>query len=113
MLTGSLYHQYIEERSNGRLIENEHGFIAYRMVGPECFIMDMFISPGKRKSGEGRKLIEKLSEIAIENGCTLMTAEVQLADPGASNTLIGCLRVGFKVARSNGVALLIVRELGA
>lgn len=112
MLNDTLYAKYIEERAGGKIIEDDRGFIAYRINGPECFIMEMYIAEDYRKGGAGREFIDKLSSIAKEHGCTHITGNVFLDLKGASNTLIAALMVGFRVAEGSKDAVLIVKEIG-
>jgi predicted GNAT superfamily acetyltransferase len=72
----------------------------------------MHVQKESRKSGEGRKLVNELAEIAKSRGCNIITGNVQLNDPGSSNTLLAALLVGFRVVSANGVSLLIAKELG-
>lgn len=112
MLTDSLYAKYISERQEGKILEDSFGFVAYRIIGPECFIIEMYISPESRKSGMARSLVSKLESIAKEHGSTHITGNIHLDDKGASNTLISALMIGFKVVSANAGVLLIAKELG-
>lgn len=110
-LSNSLYAKYIAERAGGKLIEKEHGYIAYNVKGSEYFIMDMFIEPSMRRTPLFKRLMDELTLIAKSSGGTHLTANIFLDDPGASNTLIAALKLGFRVRGANVGALFIAKEL--
>lgn len=113
MLKDSLYEKYLGVRCDGQVIEDEHGFIAYRIDGKECFILDMFVDTDHQKKGRGRALIDLLSHIASTNLCSHITANVHLSDKNASSTILSAILVGFKIISANGNILLIAKEVGA
>jgi predicted GNAT superfamily acetyltransferase len=116
MLKDSLYAKHLEERGGGKLLETEHSFVAYRVIKTESFaelfIINIYVSPECRQAGEARGIVSKLSEIAKENECSVITGSVQLDDPGASNTLIAALMMGFRVVNANAASLFIAKEVG-
>jgi predicted GNAT superfamily acetyltransferase len=113
MLKDSLYAKHLEERGGGKILEDDHGFIAYRVSGQECFIIDIHIQKESRGSGACRKLVQNLTDIALENGCAILTGNIHLSDPGASHTLLAALMLGFKVVNANAVTLVIAKDLGS
>lgn len=112
MLKDTLYAQHLEERG-GKLLETAHGYAEYRVIGNECFIVDMHVAKEFRKTGEGRGLTLALADVAKAAGCTTLTGNIQISDPGCSNTLIASLTVGFKVVGAVGQTIVIEKELGA
>ena len=111
-LSDTLYARYIAERAGAQILEESYGFIAYRISGLECFIMEMFLAPEARRSWQFKSLMMKLEDIAKSEGCSVITANVFLENPGASNTIIAGLKYGFKVRNGSGAAVLIAKELG-
>lgn len=109
-LTDTLYAKLLAERTDGKILEDEFGFITYRVTGTECFLIDMYVAPEARAKGHGRKLINRLDEAARELGCDRITSNIYLSDPGASNTLLAALQVGFKVTAAAG-AIQITRKV--
>lgn len=111
MISKTLYGKYLEERGGGKLIEDDMGFVTYRIEGKECFLMEIFADPHNRKIGIARDLVNRLSEAARAAGCTIITANIYLNDPCANNTLISALLIGFKLVSANGNTLLIALNL--
>jgi len=112
MLKDTLYAKYIKERDDREILEDEFGFITYKISGEECYINDMCIDLSERSGSRGRNLIEQLKEIALKLGCTFISANIYLADKGSSNTLFASLKVGFKVVKANHDILFIVKKIG-
>jgi hypothetical protein len=110
-LEKTLYGPYIAERANGRILESEDGFIVYRFDGRDCYIIEMYVRPDRRKSGKGRQLIERLEEIAIQIGAERVTAGIYIEDQRSKETLIASLISGFKVLSANAGILFIAKEL--
>ena len=108
-IADTLYAKYIAERESAKILENEHGFIIYKLVGEECFIMEMQVEQSIRKQGHGRSLVQQLEE--TEKECRFITANIWLKKPGAMVVLMGALKCGFKVTRGSDEVLLIVKDL--
>ncbi len=102
---------YLKERKGLTTIENESGFVAYKIVDNECFIGEMFIRFDQRSKGLGRKLIEELTSIAVESDCTVMTGNIYMNDPNCTSTVRAAIGVGFEIANANNGAILICKKL--
>lgn len=111
MSVDCFYAQYILERQGFESFWREHGFISYKVTGTECFLADMFVEAGARKTGKGRKLLEELIGIARYRGCNVITANIYLFDPNANNTLLAAMACGFRVEKCGNNVLLIAMEL--
>lgn len=104
-ISETLYAKYIEDRLNAKVLEDDLGFIIYKIAGEECFIIDM------KAGGNGRQLVDQLSQIAKNKNCKFISANIHLADDGANKTLISSLMVGFEVVRAEVGILSIVLKL--
>lgn len=76
----SKFINYYMEEENKTVIENDHGFSCYSVIGNECFVTDMFVEKEHRDKGYGLDLASKLLEAAINNKCDFMTCNIFL-DP--------------------------------
>lgn len=112
VLKDSLYHQYITERNGFELIENEAGFLVYKINGIECFIVDMFVAKDKRNKYYGTDLINELVKIALENKCINITANIHLWDKNCNSTLVASILTGFVLVKADSNILLIEKLLG-
>lgn len=107
-----LYKEYVSEREGFEVLSDKDSFISYKLISPEeLYIADMFIKKPLRKIGKGRELIEAVSDIAKGRGCKILSANVRLNDPGASNTMLGALMVGFRIFGANNQSIIIVKDL--
>jgi len=101
-LSESHYGKYISERSRGKIIQDEHGFVAYRDDGPVCYVIEFYVKPESRKSGHGRILLKKLEDAAEKAKCERITGSIYLEDSCSSIVTIACLSAGFKISSANG-----------
>lgn len=107
MIADTLYSKYIKERLGHEIIENDSGFIVFKVNGKEVFIVDMYVRQGMRKNGLGSDLIKNLTGIATFHKAEVITANIHLFDKNANNTLMAALKVGFKVIQADQNILLI------
>lgn len=111
-LKNTVYAQYVKERSNADILEDESGFIVYTISNGECFIHEMSVRQVVRGQGYGKSLIADLEKIAKENKCEAITANVHLWDKGAANTLTAAFKTGFELGRAENNTILIIKKLG-
>jgi len=109
MIANTLYAKYIQEREGLEIIENENGFIIYKLYPDECLIVDMFVDNHVRGEGFGRQLLDELKTKAV--GCKTITANVWISKPNSNHTLQAALACGFKVMRADNGCLIIARKL--
>lgn len=112
MIKDTLYAKYIKQRDDREMLEDENAFVIYKIVGEECFIVDMFVEKDSRGSSKFKSLLDSLSNIASENKCKVISANIHLIDVGATHAFRSALQFGFKLARAENGILLIVKELG-
>lgn len=111
MISETLYADYVAERENMRFLEREDCFCQYKVRDGELYIAHMFVKPEARKSGVGSFLIHSLKGIAKHEGCRALTAIVDLSVGDPENTLLGALKVGFKINQAMNNVLLIKIDL--
>lgn len=96
----SLYSDYLKELGTSGIIEEDNGFATYNILGKECYLTQIYITPDARKTGLASKLADKVADIGISNGCQVMTGSVntKIKDPTSSMKVL--LAYGFKLLRS-------------
>jgi hypothetical protein len=109
-----LFKEYLKERENKEVIENEYGFLIYKIFGKdkECFIADFYIRPAFRKTVVVGNFINELKKIGLEHGCETMTACLQVSDAGHKRTLLAALKLGFNIISANNNSMVILKNLG-
>ena len=111
MIKDTLYAKYIKECEGFEVLENESGFLFYKIRDGECFLAHVFTEAEARKTGRARSLIDEVSEVAIKNDCEVVSASIDLRDKNASKTLAAALRVGFEVKAAEHGVMIIVKPL--
>lgn len=111
MTKDGLYERYIKERQGIDSIWREDSFVFYRIVGKECFIVDLYVDKEARRAGRCRSLIDQLLEVSKSKACDIITGNLHLKDPGVHTTLLAAYACGFKIAKAENDVLLIVKEV--
>lgn len=111
MIKDTLYAKYISQRAGYEILENEHGFVIYKINGEECFIVDMFVDTNSRKKYYASEFTNELVKIAKSKGCKLITANIHLWDVNYQVTLIVAFKNDFNIVKASNDILLIARKL--
>lgn len=111
MQSKSLYGQYIKERENFEIIEDEFGFASYIISGDECYLRDVYVVPEQRRSKKCFELADKVAAIAKYKGCTFMTGTVYPGANGSTESLKVLLKYGFKVSQTTSEKIIFIKEL--
>lgn len=107
----SLWSKYAKERFGVECFETEYGFLTYQREDDCLMICDFFVDPDHRRSGEGRKLFDVLSEHAVKLGCNEIGGMVWPRAKGAEFVLLIALRGGFKIRHTENGGIRISREI--
>jgi len=107
----SLYAEYIAEREGKGIVENDHGFVSYKIKGDECYLADIYISPEFRKEGIGAAFADEITKKAKEKGCKFLTGTVTPSLAGASTSLLAQLKYGFKLHSSHEDFIILKKEI--
>ena len=111
MIKDTLYYQYIKERMKADVIEADHGFVTFRLLGEECFVCDIYVEENERRKSVCRDLIEGLTAKAKEAGCKYIAGRIYLNDNGKERTLQAAFGIGFKLLRSDHDSVLVFKEI--
>lgn len=107
----SHYGQYLKERENFEIIEDERGFATYIILGEECYLRDIWIAPEFRKSGVGRSFCDEVEKIAKANGCKYLTGTVVPNTKGATGNMVAVIKCGFKIHSSTHEKIVLIKEI--
>lgn len=94
----SLYAEYSKEREDKETIETDHGFITYKVFGEVFYIIDLFVSKEKRRTGLGVELADMASAVARGLKCQRLLGSVDPASNGATNSVQALMSYGFEVS---------------
>jgi len=107
----SLFGEYIKERLDKNIIENEDGFMTYVFQGESCYIEDVYVKPEKRKSGLGKQMMIEVEAKAKEAGCKVLTGSVRPSAKNSTDSMRILLSVGFSLLSSSVDAIFFWKEL--
>lgn len=98
--------QYIKEREDFDVIENDYGFAIYKISGDECYIKDIYVQKQFRQLDIASKLADQISQIAIKNSCKYLTGTVC---PSANNSTVSLkVLLGYKMKLHSAKENLII-----
>ena len=107
----SLYAQYIKEREDIETIEDEFGFITYKVVGEELLIKEIYVVPEHRMSFATVKLAREITDIAKIFNCKYLSCTVCPSALNATKSLKAILSYGFKLIRNHGDLIVLAKEI--
>jgi len=107
----SHYGDYLKERRAVEVIENEDGFIAFKIHGEECFLEDIYVAPEKRKTRIGSELVLQMETFAKDMSCKYVTCNVWPSAHGSTVSLKAALANGFKLHSSVVDKIILIKEL--
>lgn len=108
----SLYSEYIQERENKSIVEHDKGFATYKIIGLECYIIDIYVKPEARKEGLASKMADEITEIAKSKGCKILSGSVYPAANGSTESLKVLLAYGFKLHDAQNGMISMYKEIG-
>lgn len=112
MIKDTLFYDYLKQRNQSDVLENEDGFLIYSITQRGAFIEDAYVRPEARQKRVMSELVAKLEGIAKELCLEWIVAHVQLKDPGRKDTLIAAFMNGFDLVDSNEAFLTIAKKIG-
>ena len=107
----SLEAEYRKEREDIDTMEFESGFITYRFLPTECYIVDIYVRPEVRRSGYGSMMANQIKSLARRHGYHLLTGSVDNRLNSAITSTEILTRYGFKKLRDEGPMTYFYLEL--
>lgn len=107
----SLWADYAHERLSAETIEEDYGFITYRMLDNECYIEELYIIPPFRKSHLGTDLANRVRDEAKEHGVNLLTASTLLGTNCTESSVQAILGYGFKIIGASSDRIFFAKEI--
>jgi predicted GNAT superfamily acetyltransferase len=110
----SLYGQYIKERENAEIIEDDYGFATYKFIDDTyCYIVDIFVVQEKRKEGKASTYADKVARLARKKGYKFLLGSVSIDanDFVASEKVLKAYGFKFKNVDEKDRVVYYVKEL--
>jgi|SRR6185312_14068650 len=84
----SLYADYLSERTDDYILENEKGFITWRYLNEtQVYIVDLFVKKEFRRGSVASKLADHVVSIAKNTGRTELLGTVVPSTKGSNDSL--------------------------
>lgn len=98
-VTLSLYAEYLKERTEDKIIETADGFATYRYIndGKSVYIIDIYVVPELRKTGEASYLAEQVIKEAKTKGCTELIGTVVPSSKSSTTSMKVLLAYGMEL----------------
>ena len=108
-----LYADYIKERENVELVQDEHGFATYKILEDNSYyIVDIFVEKDHRKGKIASQLADLIVTIAQANGASKLIGSICLNVEGVTESMKVLLAYGFKFSHANGTMLYFTKHIG-
>lgn len=109
----SHYANYIREREDKGIIENEKGFVTYKIFdNGEIYLQDIYVAPEYRTSGVATELADKVVEIGREHGSKLLVGSVCVDDLNATRNMKVFLAYGMQIYKNVGIMIFLKKDIG-
>lgn len=107
----SLYSEYIQEREDKLIVENDKGFATYIFTNGGVYIQDLYVRPQYRKEHVATQLANEIVKIAKESGYTRLYGSVAPSTKNSTDSIKVLLSYGFKLDSAGPNAIFMVKEI--
>jgi predicted GNAT family acetyltransferase len=108
-----MYADYLREKSNDQIIENEHGFASYRYLndGKSVYIIDIYILSSARKHGSASAMADLIVGEAKKIGCSELLGTVVPSSKNSTDSLRVLLGYGMSLYSSSQDLILFRKDI--
>lgn len=107
----SLYSEYVKERLNKEVIENENGFATYLFMDDGVYVEEIFVRKEYRNKGIAKEMLDQISVIAKNKGYKKMIGSVVPSTNGATHSLQAAFAYGFKLDSCRQGIIVYTKEI--
>jgi GNAT superfamily N-acetyltransferase len=109
----SLYADYVKEREEKQVIENEDAFCKYSISEKEkyCYLEDLYVRQESRKTGIGQRMTDFICILAKNKGCKKLITSVVPSAKGSQYSMKVILKYGFKLRSSDYNIIFFEKDL--
>lgn len=107
----SLYAKYLKETFGKDIVEDAEGFASYSIVGNECYVETVYVIPESRCKGKAPFLVDKIAEIAKENGCKYLSTTINPTINNPERSMRVITNYGFKLHSCDQFKIYFIKEL--
>ncbi len=106
-----MFKEYLEERTEKRMIQADFGFVIYSYHEKTVYIEDIYVKKEFRQKGSASGLADIVCKEAIGLGCTTLIGSVDPKAKGATTSLKVLLAYGMEVFNCDNL-IWFKKELG-
>jgi hypothetical protein len=106
-----MYAEYLKEREDKNVLENEHGFVVFKYFDEFTYIIDIFVKPEMRKTHVARDLANEVCAISRAMGKKQILGSVDVRANGATESLKVLLAYGMRVDSVDGQVIYFKKDL--
>lgn len=107
----NMIREYFKEIQNLDILENEYGFILYRIADNNLHIQHMYVKPKARAMKVATMLADELVAKAKAEGCTTMTGDIEPTNQNATDSMRFILSYGLKVLEASENEIIFYKHL--
>lgn len=108
----TLFELYMRERHGYNCYSDRDGFVMYKIEGPVLFIGEFFVSPNSRNKGHAKNLAQFIENVAAEEKCEEIVANVWAGAPMAEAVLKLALGLGYTLKMAQNNCITISKKVG-
>jgi ribosomal protein S18 acetylase RimI-like enzyme len=107
----SNYGAYILEREGKRIIEDEHGFVTYKLMTDFIYLEDLYVKSEYRRAKHAYTYIDKVFEAAKDLKYNKVITSVSTAAAGVTRNVSGLIKYGFEIDSCDGQMIWFKKEV--
>ena len=108
----SLYSNYLKEKTDISIVEDDKGFATYRFTDDGAvYIIDIYVLPDFRFAGVASEMADKIAAIGKEKGLSTMYGSINLKTKQSTESLKALLAYGFCLHSTATDFLLLSKEI--
>jgi GNAT superfamily N-acetyltransferase len=108
----SCFHSaYLKEREDVDTLEHEFGFSTFRFRDHDCYILDVYVVPEKRKLGIAAEMADAIAALAKSRGLSTLTGSVDSRANGAEASAAILTAYGMTVVNTDGPVTYFAKRI--
>lgn len=106
-----MWNAYLKEREGKEIYECSRGFVTYKILGDECYIVDIYVLPEHRKDKVASLMADNVAEIAKGLGCKWLTGSVSPPANGSHTSMLVLIAYGMKLQKAEKDIIFFAKEI--
>lgn len=107
----SLYANYLAEKTDRKIIENDFGFVIYSFNKDSVYLEDIYIDPPYRKQGYARMLSDLVADKAREENIKKMYGSVIPSTKDSNDSIKALQAYGMKLESCTNNFIVFSKEI--